>query len=362
VSALAAVALHRLAIPLKRPHAAAHGTEAIRDLIVVEVRLADGTVGWGECSTLAEATYSSEHTAGAWRVLRDRLAPAALADRPWRDADHPMASAGLATALLDASLRGSGRSLADALATSGASPRSTVRSCAVIGRRGEADDVVAEVAERIEGRVVPVKLKVTPAQDDLVAVEAVREAWPDLELAVDFNGTADDAAMARLDVLGLTYVEQPAPAGDLASSARFAARSSSPIALDESIGGLDDLEVAARCGAGAIVNVKPARCGGPVEAVALAERARALGLDVFVGGMVESGVGRAAALAVAAQPACTLPTDLGPSLAYVDVDITDPLVAAADDRMVVPDGPGIGREPRLDRLRARTVDHVELRG
>jgi hypothetical protein len=49
-------------------------------------------------------------------------------------------------------------------------------------------------------------------------------------------------------------------------------------------------------------------------------------------------------------------------LAYVDVDITDPLVAAADDRMVVPDGPGIGREPRLDRLRARTVDHVELRG
>jgi O-succinylbenzoate synthase len=130
------------------------------------------------------------------------------------------------------------------------------------------------------------------------------------------------------------------------------------VALDESIASVEDLDRAVAAGAGAIVNVKPARCGGPREANALLRRATALGIGAFVGGMVESGVGRAAALAVAAQAVLTHPTDLGPSRAYVDVDITDPLVL--DDRgwIVVPDGPGIGRVPHPDRLAAVRVDHV----
>lgn len=354
----ARVVLHRLAYPLRRAHVAAHGREDVRSLILVEVALDDGTVGWGECSALSRPTYTAEHTDGAWQVLRDELVPQALAGGPFDVVGHPMALAGLRTALLDATLRRTGASLAASLAGEGvAAP--AVAWTAVVARHDAADDLVAEVAERMRGRVELVKLKVTPDRADLAAVEAVRSAWPDLALAVDFNGTATDDALAQLERVGLRYVEQPAPRDDLVASARFAGRIGAPVALDESVATPGELDAAVALGAGAILNVKPARCGGPDRAAALAARAVEAGWSAFVGGMLESGVGRAAALAVAAQPALALPTDLGPSLAYVDVDVTEPLALDDVGRMRVPAGPGIGVVPIPERLDAVTVDRVE---
>jgi O-succinylbenzoate synthase len=76
--------------------------------------------------------------------------------------------------------------------------------------------------------------------------------------------------------------------------------------------------------------------------------------------MLESGVGRAAALAVAAHPSCTLPTDLGPSSAYFAEDLTDPIALDAAGRVLVPAGPGIGRSPDPARLEATTTEHLHL--
>ncbi|MGN6696333.1 MAG: enolase C-terminal domain-like protein, partial [Aquihabitans sp.] len=120
------------------------------------------------------------------------------------------------------------------------------------------------------------------------------------------------------------------------------------------------LDAAVALGAGSIANIKPARCGGPHAAAALVARARNAGLDVFVGGMLESGVGRAAALAVAALPGCTVPTDLGPSLAYFDEDVTEPLLTDDTGRMVVPTAPGIGVEPEPSHLDLFAVDRLVL--
>jgi O-succinylbenzoate synthase len=205
-----------------------------------------------------------------------------------------------------------------------------------------------------------VKVKVSPDGRDLAAVAAIRDAWPDLALAVDFNGTADAEALRRLAPLRLDYIEQPAPADELVRSAHFASLVDAPIALDESLTSPGSLDAAVALGAGSIANIKPARCGGPHAAAALVARARNAGLDVFVGGMLESAVGRAASLAVAALPSCTHPTDLGPSLAYFDDDVADPLSADATGRMVVPLAPGIGVEPDHDRLDSVAVERVVL--
>ncbi|MFN8017898.1 MAG: enolase C-terminal domain-like protein [Acidimicrobiales bacterium] len=363
---LRCVELVRVALPLRRAHHAAHGREAVRDLILVRVELADGTEGWGECSTLAAPTYTAEHTEGAWAVLRDLLVPAALEGRPSGVVGHPMAAAGLSTAVADAQLRRDGRALVDELATIGVrepdapGPAAALPVCAVVSRTDGPDGLVADVADRLEGRVAMVKLKLTPSEEDLAAAAVVRATWPDLALAVDFNGTADLAALRRLAPLELAYVEQPAPADELVRSAHLAASVDVPIALDESVTSPGTLDAAVALGAGRIVNVKPARCGGVREAAALVARAKVAGMKVFVGGMVESGVGRAAALAVAAQPGCTLPTDLGPSLAYVDVDVTEPLRTDDLGRIEVPDGPGIGRTPIPEHLASVTVDRLEL--
>jgi O-succinylbenzoate synthase len=362
--ALASVELVRVQLPLRHAHRAAHGTEAVRDLIVVGATFDDGTVGWGECSALARPTYTSEHTAGAWLVLGDEIVPAVLAGRAPQVVGHPMASAAVITALADAVLRRVDRSLATELAASlGTNPLASVPVCAVVSRGADddgVDDVLARVAERIDERVAMVKLKVTSAERDLAAVAAVREAWPDVELAVDFNGTADAEAVRRLDRLHLAYIEQPAPAEELVRSAHLASLTAAPVALDESIASSGALDAAVALGAGRIVNVKPARCGGPHQAAALVGRARNAGLEVFVGGMVESGVGRAAAVAVAALPVCTLPTDLGPSHVYFDTDLTAPLTTDMGGRILVPAGGGIGVVPLEAHLERFAVERRVL--
>jgi O-succinylbenzoate synthase len=224
----------------------------------------------------------------------------------------------------------------------------------VVLSRGATPDAVGAA---IAGGAQLVKLKVTPDAADLDAVVAARAEHPGAALAVDFNGTATVEALRALEGLMLRYVEQPAPADALVVSAHLAAATDAPIALDESVTSAHSLDAAVALGAGAVLNVKPARCGGPHVAASLVRRAREAGMEVFVGGMLESGVGRAGALAVAALEGCTLPTDLGPSSAYFAEDLTEPLACDGDGRILVPDGPGIGRVPDPDRLAAVTVAH-----
>jgi len=361
VPTLTSVELVRLRMPLRHAHRAAHGSEEVRDLILVRADFDDGTSGWGECSALARPTYSGEHTPVSWMVLRDEIVPDVLAGRVPQVVGHPMAGAAVLTALSDAVLQRAERSLATDLAEAhGTNPILAVQTCAVISRSDGIDGVLARVEARVQERVAMVKLKVSPDPQDLAAVGEVREAWPDLALAVDFNGTADADALRRLDGLHLEYVEQPAAAEELVRSAYLASLIDAPVALDESITSPGALDAAVALGAGRIANIKPARCGGPHAAAALVAQARNAGLDVFIGGMVESGIGRAAALAVAALPGCTLPTDLGPSLASFVEDVTEPLLADGTGRMIVPTAPGIGVAPVPARLDRFAVDRLVL--
>lgn len=354
------VELVRVRMPLHAPLRSAHGTESVRDVVLVRVTLGDGTTGWGECSALARPTYTGEHTAGAWLVLRDELGPALLAGTDPEVVGHPMAAAAVGTAHLDARLRRQGRRLVEELGAAHGRPVERVPSAAVVSRAASTDDVLAAVAARLGEGAALIKLKVSPRPADLEAVAAVRAAWPDLALAVDANGTLDARSMSVLAPLALAYVEQPAPADDLLASAALARRSDTPIALDESVTSVASLQVALTLGAGSVVNVKPARLGGVAVAAEVARTAADAGCAVFVGGMLETGVGRAAALAVAALPWCTLPTDLGPSSRYLARDLTAPIELDADGFLPVPTGPGTGVEPDPARLDEVAVDRLVL--
>ena len=95
------------------------------------------------------------------------------------------------------------------------------------------------------------------------------------------------------------------------------------MALDESLVSPDAVRSALAAGAVDVVSVKPARLGGVAAAAAVVRLAAEAGRPAFVGGMLELGIGRAGAAAVAAMAGCTLPTDLGPSAAYVEADVCD---------------------------------------
>lgn len=360
------VELRQIRLDLLRPHLAAHGSTATREVILVHLTDAAGRSGWGECSALADPTYTSEFHNGCWLSLTTVLVPAILAAPPdrvahalQRVAGQQMAKAALVSALLDLDLRARGVSLASALGD-GDSGRRTVQSNAVIGLEADVDSVVARVAEAVADGFTSVKLKIEPGRD-VVPVRTVRRLWPDLRLAVDANGsypdtdTAADLLVGKLDASGidLAYVEQPLPADDLVGSAVLTRRLGVRIALDESIGSLGEACSALALGAMGVVNVKPARVGGPIAAVAIARVLAEEGVEVFCGGMLESGVGRAASLAFAAQPCCSGPTDLGPTSRYFARDIT-PSMALVNGFIEVPGGPGIGVSPRMDVLDATT--------
>jgi L-alanine-DL-glutamate epimerase-like enolase superfamily enzyme len=165
---------------------------------------------------------------------------------------------------------------------------------------GDPDDM-GNRAARVADRFLRLKLKLG-ARDgrDVDRVRAVRETT-EVPLQVDVNEywTLDEAleALPQLAELGVEYCEQPLPAGD-PGGPRLKAASPIPIYVDEDCHRLDSV---AGCAARAHgINIKLAKSGGIREAVRMANAARALGLGVMLGCMIESGLGIAAAAQVAA--------------------------------------------------------------
>jgi O-succinylbenzoate synthase len=133
------------------------------------------------------------------------------------------------------------------------------------------------------------------------------------------------------------------------------------LCLDESIRSAADARAATQLGACRIVNIKQGRVGGVLEAVRVHDACLALGVPVWCGGMLETGVGRAVNLALAALPGFTLPGDTSASARYFAEDLTEPHVLWSDGTMAVPAGPGIGVEPLPGRLASCTVRIERLR-
>ncbi|MEZ5140917.1 MAG: enolase C-terminal domain-like protein [Acidimicrobiales bacterium] len=361
----AVVDLWWVRVPLRTPFVASHGTETDREVVLVRVTAGDGATGWGECDTLAAPTYTAEHTAGAFAVLRDLLVPAVLAAElpavAALAATHPMATAAVEVALVDVRLRRAGRSLAEVLGADA----DVVPAAVVVGRSASVDDLVRRVAEAVEGGAPLVTCKVAP---DWFAepLRALRSTFPGIELAADANGAfgVDDAraVLAVADEVGLAYLEQPIAPADDGALVAWASAGATPIALDESVVTPDDARRVLAAGA-AVVNLKPARVGGLRRAWEVLEAIGEAGAGVFVGGLLELGVGRATGLALAAAVASrpgALPTDLGPSARYVVEDLTPPIVAAGPGRVRVPAGPGLGVVPVRARVDHATVAHAAV--
>jgi L-alanine-DL-glutamate epimerase-like enolase superfamily enzyme len=167
---------------------------------------------------------------------------------------------------------------------------------------GDPDDM-AQRTERVEGRFKRLKLKLGGGDGlDVQRVKAVRSRT-DLPLQVDVNEwwSLDEAldAIPQLAELGIAYVEQPLPAGD-PGAAELKAVSPLPIYVDEDCHTLADVAHCAEIAHG--INIKLAKSGGIREGIRMAHAARALGLGVMLGCMVESGIGIAAGCVVA--PLC----------------------------------------------------------
>ena len=357
------VELRLVSLPLRSPFRTSFGEEGVKEAILVRVETAAGGFGWGECAASPDPRYSEEFNESAWLVLRDHLAPAVLAAGDVDPASigalvgwvrgNRMAKAALEMAVTDASLREGGLSLASFLGAE----RDRVACGVSVGIAPSVDALLQQVGGFVAQGYVRVKIKIEPGWD-VVPTTAVREAYPDVPLQVDANAAyrlTDLSVFEALDALDLVLIEQPLGHEDLLEHAALQRRISTPVCLDESIRSADDARAAIDLGACRVLNIKAGRVGGLLEAKRVHDVARERGIPVWCGGMLETGVGRAANLALAALPGFVLPGDTSASDRYFEDDLTEPFVLGEDGCIAVPTGPGLGVEPRPDRLEACTV-------
>ncbi|SDT48466.1 o-succinylbenzoate synthase [Jiangella sp. DSM 45060] len=359
--------LRRIAMPLVAPFRTSFGVETERDVLLVRAVTPDGD-GWGECVAMSEPLYSPEYADGAAQVIERFLAPRLFAAGDLGPLDvarllepvrgHRMAKAALETAVLDAWLRARGESFGSYLGA----VRDRVPAGVSVGIMDSIPALLDAVAGYLDQGYLRIKLKIEPGWD-VAPVRAVRARFgDDVMLQVDANAAytlADARTLAALDEFGLLLIEQPLAEDDLRQHAVLARLLSTPICLDESIESAKDAADALLLGACSIINVKPGRVGGYLEARRIHDLAVAHGAAVWCGGMLETGLGRAANVALAALPGFTLPGDTSASDRYFAQDVTAPFVLS-DGHVAVPSGPGLGVEPLPDVLASLTTSTAWL--
>jgi O-succinylbenzoate synthase len=368
---LASVTLHRVAMPLVRPFETSFGRQTVRLVLLVHVHTVEGGEGWGECVAGEGPLYSSEYVDGCEHVIRHYLAPALLA-APQVTAEnlhtllgfvvgHRMAKAALEAAVLDAQLRASALSFVDYLGGVSAvpGPLASWVDCGVsVGISPDLDTLLAEVGLYVEAGYRRIKLKIKPGWD-LEPVAAVRALLgPDALLQVDANtaySLADLDHLRELDAFNLVLIEQPFVEDDIAAHVRLSRHIQTPVCLDESIVSAAVATDALGRGATSVINVKPGRVGGYRESVLIHDLCLAKRVPVWCGGMLETGIGRAANVAMAALPGFTLPGDTSASDRYFAEDLVEePFVLGQGKhrgQLRVPTGPGTGVTVRAELVR-----------
>ncbi len=354
------IELVRAHIGLVAPFRTSFGVETDRDLLYVHV-FGDDHEGWGECVAMAAPLYSSEFVDGCEEVIRRYLLPLVNANSTAESfvaAAAPirgnfMAKAALEAALLDYQLRVAKQSLASYLGAT----QSRVASGVSVGIQSSIDELIEVVSAYLGQGYVRIKLKIEPGRD-IESVRAVRRTFGSkILLQVDANAayTVEDAKhLAQLDEFELLLIEQPLPEEDLAGHVELARKMSTPICLDESITSCQAARGALDLRACSIINIKPGRVGGYLEARKIHDLCLSRGVPVWCGGMLETGIGRAANLALAALPGFTLPGDTSASARYFAQDVTKPFVLDSG-YIEVPTGDGIGVTPIPEVLDAMTI-------
>src|SRR5712664_96815 len=369
---LTAVELRRIRLSLVAPFETSFGVQTERDVLLLKATTSEG-VGWGECVAGEEPTYSSEYVDGAQHVLIHHLLPRLLDQASLTAEDvggvlrpvhgHNMAKAAIEMAILDAQLRARNESFAKYFGAS----RGAVDCGVSVGIHSSIPGLLATVGEYLDQGYRRIKLKIKPGWD-VEPVRAVRERFGDVPLQVDANTAykaTDGPHLAQLDEFGLLLNEQPLPEEEILAHADLAAVVRTPICLDESIISAVVAAEAIRLGACRIINVKPGRVGGYLEARRIHDVCAANHVPVWMGGMLETGIGRAGNVAMAAMQNFTLPGDTSASDRYYRRDITQPFVLH-DGRLDVPSGPGLGVDVDLEFLESitkwkQTVGAVNVR-
>jgi len=360
--------LYAISMPLVSPFKTSFGTQQQRDCLILALH-SEGLTAWGECVATNDPGYSYETAVTAWHILADFLIPSVLGQdlqepeqmRDWlrQVRGHPMAKATLDQAAWDLIAQRDNLSFAQKLASPyPEGPKDRVEVGVSIGMQPTILQTMEVIAQHLEEGYGRIKLKIKPGHD-LELARLARQTFPDTRIMLDANSAytlADAPLFQAMDDLNLLMIEQPLDYEDIYQHSKLHPLIKSPLCLDESIHSTADAQFALEINACDIINIKPSRVGGWTTAREIHDLCRAAGIGVWVGGMLETGVGRAAQLGLAALPGISLPGDISATSRYYAEDIaTHFFLNPTDSTITVPTGPGLGIEVNQERLTAVTT-------
>jgi o-succinylbenzoate synthase len=362
------ITMREIQMKLVTPFETSMDRVEVRRIVLVQADV-DDVVGWGECVAGEAPYYSPETTETAWLVLRDFLWPLikgkefSSAREVWdllaHVRGHNMAKGALEAAVWDAEAKHKGLPLSKLIG----GVHEEIACGVSVGLKDSLDELAATVQRELDAGYQRIKIKIKPGKD-LDLVRRLRQDFPRIKLMVDANSayTLDNwALLKQLEGFYLMMIEQPLGWDDLYSHAELQKKMQTPICLDECIHTEEHARAAIELGACKIINIKLGRVGGYTVARRIHDLCERNGIPVWCGGMLESGIGRAHNIALSTLSNFTLPGDVTASKRYWEEDIIAPEVTVSPQGTIrVPTAPGIGFEPRLERIEKLTVRKERL--
>ncbi|AKA49225.1 N-acylamino acid racemase [uncultured archaeon] len=337
---------YKVKMPLVDPFTTSFGTETEKEAYIFELKK-DGISAFSESVTSIGPFYSYEDNTTAFHIIKSYLAelvldapqPAEFIARSSKVKGHNMAKAALEMLLWDYHSRKSGKPLHEYIGKS--KGYADVGISLGIDRK---EATLKKIQAALDRGYKRIKVKISKGKE-MDILTPIREVYPDIALSVDANTDyrlRDLEILKKLDRFNLVYIEQPLEHDDILDHARLRKEISTPICLDESITSAERAEQALEVEACEVINIKPGRVGGFTESLKIAELARERKAHVWVGGMLETGIGRSYNVALASLEAVDYPGDTSPNDKYFERDLVRNPFSMENGTIRPNSGTGIG--------------------
>ncbi|MDR3611790.1 MAG: o-succinylbenzoate synthase [Ignavibacteriaceae bacterium] len=344
------IELRQINLPFISPFQTAGGIEESSNSIIVKVT-SGGVSGWGESSVSRDPHYIEETTSTVLSIQKEVLAPLIMKKKITNPGDiteilknvrgNRFAISGLESAVWDLWCKTKKQNLSKYIG----GKKERVPVGVSIGIQKNERELISLCDNYLREGYRRIKIKIKPGWD-IIPLKSIRERWHDIMLQVDGNCAYSYKGISVLesfDKFNLLMIEQPFSYDDLLYHSVLQRRIKTPVCLDESIVSEGKAAEALIMDACRVINIKPGRVGGILNAVIIHHLCRKNKIPVWCGGMLETGIGRAINVCLASLPGFTLPGDISANSRYFKRDIVmNPFKLNADGTLTVPTIPGHG--------------------
>ncbi len=354
------ISYHKLKIPLISPFTTSFGTDINKDVYVFTMEH-NGITAYSESVTDESPFYGSEDNYTVFHIVKQYLAPI-MKNLPEPEEfnekvkfikGNNMAKASMEMLLYDYYAKANKKPLVDYIGHS--------RDSANVGISLGMDDInvtIKKIQDAIDRGYKRIKVKIMKGKETDI-LGAVRDHFPDITLSADANSDyteKDFNLIKKIDKYNLVYLEQPLYHDDIIYHSKLAKELSTPLCLDESITSPEKAQKAFETNACSVINIKEGRLGGISNSLKVMEIVKEFKGHVWIGGMLETGIGRSFNVSMASLSDIDYPGDTSPNDKYFKHDIVKNPFTMENGTIKPNTGAGIGVDISEEYLKKYTVE------